>query len=168
MLKKHHPAFLFLLLAAMPLVFSAYAVIGKWMIEYEMEEKLETENLQKLVVREAEIVWLKNDKEMLMAGEPFDVKNICRDGDIITVWGLFDKMEKELRKKIEDYQCQDDQGTASGNNVLLLLFSSYFINYDEINIHPPVSFSNKPTNIFHTTNYQNPCFSVITPPPRKA
>lgn len=168
MLKKHHLAYLFLLLAAMPLVFSAYTVIGKWMIEYEMEEKLETENLQKLVVREAEIDWLKNGKEMLIAGEPFDVKNISRDGDMITVWGLFDRKEKELRKKIEDYERQDEQSTASGNNVLLLLFGSYFINYYEINFRPPVSFSNKPKNIFHTTIYKNPCFSVITPPPRQA
>ena len=166
MYKKQFPILFLLLLICMPLFFAAYSIIGKIAIEYEMEEKLETENLQVLTVDAASVVWLKQNKELLIDGQPFDIKKVTRNGNKITVWGLYDAQEKALKEKILAYQNQNGKSSSSHNAVLFALFVPYF---------PPTGLPCTYTPFFSQAeriwaNYlvasSNPYNSIVKPPPR--
>ena len=99
MFKKNTILIFFLCLVAMPLLFSVYTIIEQKIIEHRMEEKLEQENLQVITIDASSVIWLKKDKELLVNGEPFDVKIITSSGNNLILSGLYDLREKELKKQ---------------------------------------------------------------------
>ena len=124
MTKKNCSILFLLLLVCLPLLFSVYAVVAKMVIGFEMEERMETENLQAITLQEDAVIWLKKDREILVDGEPFDIKRIQRHAGIITVWGLYDVKEKALKKNIRDYLEKKESASTASSTVLLFLFSS--------------------------------------------
>ena len=61
-----------------------------------MADKLEKEHLQTFTIKTTSVIWLKKNKELLLNGEPFDVKTISLHGNYIIVSGLFDHDEKRV------------------------------------------------------------------------
>jgi hypothetical protein len=97
-----------------PLLFSVAFVIKQKLIQDQMREKLEQASLQKITVPLAGLTWAKQDKEAIINGRLFDVKEISISGNTITLKGLFDDAEDHLVAKIKDMvQHKKDAGTMS-------------------------------------------------------
>ena len=130
-----------------------------------MEEKLERENLQTITIDAASVIWLEENKEILIDGEPFDIKKITRNGNTITVTGLYDLLEKDLEQLLASNNSKDKTGLAT-NSILLLMFTSYC----QVNatLHLAIPFFTYKKQSWHNRRdsicslYQE----IITPPPR--
>ena len=164
--KKDITLIFLLLLAAMPQLFSVCSLIEKKIIEYSMVKRLEQENLQTVTIDAASVIWLKKDKEILINGEPFDIKTIIRNGNKIVVSGLFDIREKELKQKLQAYQQEEGKSASTNNSLLLLIFTTWY------QVNEPINFTL--SFLIHKRQawqkYQDKIGSlsheIITPPPR--
>jgi len=165
---KKKPAIIFLLLlVCMPLLYSVYAMVSKILIAHAMEEKLETENLEKVTVDAASVVWLEEGKELMIGDEPFDVKKVLWQGDKITVWGLYDLQEKALKKSVAKYLREKDR-TTSSHNVVLLLFFPFSCNTATVNIACPLFVTIKQTWHYHDDDILYRYSDIVKPPPRNS
>lgn len=86
-----------------------------------MLEKLETQQLTTIAVNGSEIQWVKKGKECLVNGELFDVKNMQFSNDQIILNGLFDEVEKRIKKSIEENTKNEQQSKKAQQ--LIQLFS---------------------------------------------
>lgn len=66
-----------------------------------MKERLQVENLQVIMIDPASVAWLKKNKEILINGEPFDIKKIITKGNKSIIPGLFDVKRKEFSKRMK-------------------------------------------------------------------
>jgi len=164
--KKNCSILFLLLLVCLPLLFSLYSVVGKIVIELEMEERMEKENLQEINLGEGSVIWLKKDKEILINGEPFDIKRIKRHADKITVWGLYDLKEKALKKHIRDYLDKKETSSKASSTILLFLFASCKYSEDTIDCSNLFVFN----TVYTWCSYQDKgCTQyrdIVKPPPR--
>jgi hypothetical protein len=152
----------------LPLLFSVYAVVGKMLIGFEMEERMEKENLQAITLQEDAVIWLKKDKEILVDGEPFDIKRIQRHAGVITVWGLYDAKEKALKKNIRDYLDTKESASTAGSTVLLFMFTA--CSYPDADVDYTLPFVLNTPCAWH--RYQGKDLTqyidILKPPPRMA
>lgn len=126
-------ALIFLLLVLMPLLFFICTQIKQYAIYAEMKEKLEVENLVTVTVNPEDVKWVKPQKEAMIQGEMFDVKEIRESNGKLFLTGLFDKKEKELNKIASDYQKQKQQeptGTSGASFFFLALYDNVQVDYD--------------------------------------
>ncbi len=131
-----------------------------------MEEKLEQEKLQIITLDAASVIWLKKDKEILINGEPFDVKSITRKGNSIIVSGLYDVEEKKLKNQLEAYHHSKDKAASANNSLLLFFFTTYCHTNEPINLNPPFFVYKKQAQqkkVDKTCKLYN---DIIIPPPR--
>ncbi len=163
--KKNAIISFLLFLVTMPLFFAVYTMIEKIIIEQQMEEKMEQENLQTLTLDAAAVIWLKSDKEILINGEPFDIKKFSRNGNKITVTGLFDTEEKQLKKKLQAYN-NNDHNAAATNHSLVLLFFIACQHPTEINFHTAFFITTKQSWKNYQDSICNLSRGITAPPPR--
>lgn len=163
--KKNTILIFLLCLVAAPLFFSVYTIIEKKIIEEQMEEKMEHENLQTVTLNAASIIWLKINKEMLINGEPFDVKTITTNGNRVTVSGLFDGKETKLRNQLQAFNNTSGRSASTNKSLLLMFFT---ICYHEAGITADhLLFSNKKqTCLIQQDEICNSYNEILIPPPR--
>ena len=166
MYKKNTILIFLLLLAGMPLLFPVYTLLEKKIIEHSMRERLELESLQVISIDAASVVWLKKDKEVLINGEPFDIKTITRKGDKFIISGLFDAREKVLKQQLQAYHHDEDASTSKSNALLLLIFTTCLP--EQVPIQCSILFSLYTSQTWQ--KYQDKICSlsltIIVPPPR--
>ncbi len=80
-------------------IYHAYSAWICYEMEYKMEKGL---NLDTLILNEAEYkVAVISKKELIYQDEFFDIKTIHKEGNTITLSGIWDKDESRLKKEIE-------------------------------------------------------------------
>jgi hypothetical protein len=164
--KKNISLSFLLCLVVMPLLFSVYTIIEQKIIEQQMKEKLEHENLQVITIDASSVIWLKKNKELLINGEPFDVKNITISGNKLILSGLFDLREKELKKQLEKYAQTAERSASTNNSLLLLFFTTYYQSTEPINLSCSFSLYTKPDWQKKQDNTCDLYHEIIVPPPR--
>lgn len=112
--KKIGPLLL-LLICATPLLFTIGWQARQKVIRIEMKEALENDLVHILELRTQEIHWIEKDKELLIDGRLFDVKEIREnENGGYTVKGLFDDEETKLlevvRRKLPDNESKQLTG----------------------------------------------------------
>ena len=156
----------FLCLVAIPLAFSVYSLIGKKVIEHRMEERMEVENLQVITIDAASVIWLKANKELLIDGEPFDVRTIKKDGSKLILSGLFDAPENELKNKLEVYHNSKDKPVSSNTSLLLFVFTNYCQINEPLNLSTPFFIHKKKAWQIYQDNACTIQHEINTPPPK--
>ncbi len=164
--KKSTIVIFLLFLIVTPLVFAIYSIVEKGIIENRMKARMEEENLQTIIINTAEIVWLKAEKELLINGEPFDVKKITRNASSITVQGLFDLQEKKLHSKLRALQDARSKSSATNNSLLLLIFTSFYKSADPANYQAVFFILAMQTWQQRRDSLCNLYKEISTPPPR--
>lgn len=164
--KKNAILVFLLFLMLMPLVFAVYSIIEKELIEDRMRERLEQENLQTVTINAASVIWLKANEELLINGEPFDLKTITRNGTSITVQGLYDLQEKELETQLQAYQYPESKSSPADNSLLLLILTSFYQANEPIGFHTPFFIYKKQTWQKHQNKICNLYHEIVIPPPR--
>ena len=66
--KKQLTALGLLLLVALPLVLSVCMYINQKMLQYHRTERFETEQLQTIVITAEKLLWVQDEKEVLING----------------------------------------------------------------------------------------------------
>ncbi|MEI8060033.1 MAG: hypothetical protein WCG67_07745 [Ferruginibacter sp.] len=110
-----------LFIVAVPLFFSVAFVIKQKLIQNQMKEKLEQATLQSISVPLTALNWFKKDKEAIINGKLFDVKEISISGNTVTLKGLFDNDEDQLVIKIKDI-VKDKKSNGTMSDQLRCIF----------------------------------------------
>jgi hypothetical protein len=165
LLKRNSIALVFTALTAMPLLLSVYFHISKYQIRGEMKEALEKAHLQQLSIVTSEIIWLKEGAEILVNGEPFDVKTFGQKDSITILTGLFDKKEKELNSRAIAYS---KQHTPNQQHILKAFFLCLFLHNGNNSPVYYIHFQQKKVyGIFRSNKINLPFPSITAPPPEK-
>lgn len=167
MKKKRTCFFAFLLMVSicLPSMVFIYYQARQAYVRFEMEEKLEKEKLQKIRIPAHKVVWYKKNKELIVEGNLFDVKEerLMRDGSI-EFTGLFDFEETEIAKRLNDLQ--KNRGADPDNIAVkyasILLFLEQSPNIRLAHYNPPQILFNS----FRETSQPSPDLPIPYPPPR--
>ncbi|MEP7107482.1 MAG: hypothetical protein ABI760_05855 [Ferruginibacter sp.] len=158
-------AFAMLLVAASPLLFFAGFLIRQTILLHEMEERLENGSLQTITVKQADIYWLKKNKEVIIDGKLFDVKSFTITDNKIMLTGIFDVDEDELEKEFAGMMHQKKDNSVPFNQLILkFIFTGVFNKNHALKIPSPAK--NIKTFYFdYSEVVVSQSLSVITPPP---
>jgi hypothetical protein len=96
-----------MLLLALPLLFNASLLIREQLHQHAMEEKMEEAALQTLRIPEWAVQWTRAGKELRINGRLFDVKRHAYADGLLTLTGLFDEEEEQIKKTISESQHAD-------------------------------------------------------------
>jgi hypothetical protein len=153
-------------LTSMPVFISAYFYIAQMQIEDQMEQALESENLQEISIPTNEIIWLKKDKEILVGNQLFDVKNYQQQGSFTLFKGLIDSKEKELKSKLLACTTDKESTGKKQKQLFRMIFSTlFFLNKTSFN-HWRFSQKQHQYAVFNDMNIADKYASLISPPPR--
>lgn len=97
-------------------------------IQYQMKIKLEKEALQKIVLSEKNVHWIKPGKEIWAANKMFDIKSYTYEDGIYTFSGLFDEKETDIVKQLQ--KNLPDQN-SSRNKILYQLIQLFQITFQD-------------------------------------
>ncbi len=120
-------ASLLLLLLATPLFFFIGYLVKREIVYHEMMEKLESASLHTITLDLAEVNWIKANKEVMIEGKLFDVKNSEIINNKIKLTGLFDYEETKLEKDFTDtFHTNQNRSTPFNPSKLKFIFNLYF------------------------------------------
>lgn len=112
------------LLIAMPLVFTLSILVKQKFIQFHHHEKLETEQLQTIIVTAENIHWVKKGKEVLVAGKLFDIKYFEKKNGRLILTGFFDKEEDDLYDQLNKI-AKDKNKPSPFTNIITFLLTTY-------------------------------------------
>ena len=120
--KQHHIlSLLFCSLLLLPLLSIIALQLWQRNVQHGALKRLEKESLQTLVIASDELVWEKENKEINVKGELFDVKTLAlKDGKFILT-GLFDKKETAVKNLLKK------QAGKYSNTIIQLLVLQCFV-----------------------------------------
>lgn len=162
-------AFALLFAVAAPLLFfTCFFAKQKW-IEHEMEEQLENASLKTITVDIGAIQWVKQNKEVVIAGKLFDIRSFTIAAGKITLTGLYDKDEDILNEQMKNFvQQKNGPNTPLSQVVFNLLFPPlYNNNADTFGQHPWRLITHYFTP-YREEKILSKYLSIISPPPKFA
>ena len=112
--------FILLVIISASAVFPALLQLKQIVNRQRMLHRMEKEALQTLELKRGELVWFKENKELLIDGKLFDVESIRFEQDFIIVSGLFDEEEDKLADKIKNQQTKQKNKDGWSLNILPL------------------------------------------------
>jgi hypothetical protein len=125
-LHKKFIGLMLLIVLAAPVLFYVSYFIQQKIVQAQMKEALEQKMLQTITLKSADVKWIKPNKEILIQGELFDIKNYKTIGDKIIFTGLYDKAETKLALDFaKNLKKKNNQNNAE--NILKIYFSATII-----------------------------------------
>lgn len=113
------------LLIAMPLVLTIGVLVKQKIIQFLRQERLETEQLQTIILAEENIHWIKNGKEILVAGKLFDIKYFEKRNSMAIFTGFFDEEEDGLYDQLIK-MAKDKNRPSPFTTVISFLLTPYY------------------------------------------
>lgn len=134
-------------------------------IQHKMKEKLEYASLQTITFKKSEFKWVKKNKEIIIAGQLFDVKSIAIKKDEIIVTGLFDDDENKLEQVFSSVMHQKKNETTPILKLILKFiltpaFTRNYAAYTAWLIETPISLFGHYDEALTSQSY-----TITTPPP---
>jgi hypothetical protein len=164
-LPKTIPGVAIMLLVLLPCLYCIYFQAKSYMIWRQMEEKLESEQLQTLIIPVKSFRWYEEGREIVFEGMMFDVKSITRQGDKYVVTGLFDHLETKLNLAMG--RIQREQGNSPDAQIISKLLSQTIIGpAGSVNLYAPATGKDDFHWSAHSEELYNTILSIHTPPPR--
>ena len=128
-----------------------------------MEVRMEKENLHAATIPISEVIWVKKEKEILLNGRMFDIKKYTIDGQMMTVYGIFDEKEKKLALQFSLFQ-EHGASKAVPGGICHLIFTCFFsAPATQFGITRNFEIIDYP--IFYVSNPRPPFLAVLSPPP---
>jgi len=147
------------------LIFTGFLVKQKY-IQHQMHEQLERTSLSTITVNTTDITWLNEGKEAEIKGRLFDVKSVKASGGVITLTGLYDEKENELKEEF-DGLIKEKKGDTSPLNemVLKILFSPAINKSNSFTATPANTTAVTITYAAYSETEQAQYIAITTPPP---
>ena len=152
----------FLLIGAMPLLFTLFFLIKQQSIRYAMKEKLEKEFLHTITVPRNEVMWVKYNKEINVGDKLFDVKSFSEKDGFYFFVGLFDTEETALNDLLAK-----DTDDKNENELLAQLF--HWLQSPGINLSFDQGITTGQNNTYPfpiLLHISSPFINIPTPPPQ--
>ncbi len=154
-----------LLLVTMPLFFFVGFLVKEKLVQHEMEEKLENNFLQTITVNISDIQRVKQNKEVIIFGKLFDIKSEIRNGNEITLTGLYDEEENKLREEFANIMHRKTgDSTPFDQFIIKFIFTSAIIRNPPIPLLLPFELIQTVYPFFNET-IVSLHLSLNTPPP---
>ena len=155
---------LLLIVAAPVLLFTGFFVKQK-SIQYKMNERLKKTALHTITANTADVKWIKKNKEVEVYGKMFDVKHFSINGNLLTLTGLYDEEEHELKKDLAGLMKEKKDGTTPINQLVLkFVFTEAIAKIDGFSLSF-MGIADKFIYNFYNETAQSQYLAVITPPP---
>jgi hypothetical protein len=154
-----------ILLILLPCLYCLYFQVKQQAIRMEMEERLESEQVQTVVVPVNEFRWYEEGREILVDGMMFDVKSMREENGNYIITGLFDENETKLHIALGKLQ---ESNTGGPDAVLISkLLLNQWTSPAETNLFELFSSEKLREGIAHPNSQLYKIFlSIQTPPPR--
>jgi hypothetical protein len=158
------PGIVIILVVLMPCIYCAYFQVELQVTKHRMREKLESEELQTVIVPVKEFRWYEENREIVVDGMMFDVKSVEQKGDNYVVTGLFDEFETELNVTLGKLQHRDENEDAS---LVYTILSQLLIDHaGDTGIFVQADTPNEDRLLLPDEKLYNTVLSLHTPPPR--
>lgn len=141
--------------------------IWKEVVRFEMVEKLEHSNLQKLCIKKNEVRWYKKNREILVANRLFDVESWESKNDSIVFKGLFDDKETLIKNRVA--QLLDQQNRQSTPNkvcITQLVFQVWYCISNTGELTAPFRVLRNVSKRWYIEKLTPVYSSILSPPPR--
>ena len=125
---KKTGALLLLLIAAGPVLLLTGLWVKQKIVQHQMEERLENSHLHTITTNIANIKWIEKGEEVVLNGERFDVKSYVIEGNQITLTGLYDTEEQQIKQEAAGVMNNKQNNSIPLNQLLLKLIFSPAIN----------------------------------------
>ena len=153
-----------LLASSIPFALVFFFHIKQQTVRYEMKERLEEQILQTITLSEADVHWVKKNKEILVNGKMFDVKSYHVENNLYKFTGLYDDEETELTEHLENnFNKNNENGSWLISNLFQWLQSVYSNDNDGMLLTLMQEQLNLP---FININLTSPYRTILTPPPQ--
>ena len=155
------PAF-FSALLAVPLLALLLLQVAQVLLKHSAGDRMHKEILQTIRIPADQVVWEKKEKEIVLEGKMFDIREYAiRDG-IFTATGFFDDEESRIHNFLVEHASKD-----GGHALLqLLLFGQCFVAMigwlPALLVVIPV----QKEIPFYNDHYTDPLLCSLVPPPR--
>jgi hypothetical protein len=164
-LLKHITTAFLVAILLLPLVTPSVLQLRQLYVQWEMLEALEEKELTTITIDINDVQWVYKGKECIVKGEMFDVKESKQNNRQVTLTGLFDKKEKEIKAAIAKQTKEQQNNTGSRKWIKLFQFTADAPacgpNLPSLN-HCNVDLFNKYKSSFYTS----PFTGVVLPPPK--
>lgn len=117
-LSRHSNAWLLLALLALPIVATVLLQGTGTLLSLTAEWRMEKQAAETIHIGKQQLHWVKEGKEILVAGQLFDVKRIVEKDDKLIISGVFDRQETEIKNILAHQSHQQDEQLTS---ILLFL-----------------------------------------------
>ena len=159
-------AVVFIIVAFTPLLLPVYFLVQQKVIQFNVHEALEEGTLQTITIHRSDITWTRQEKELLLNGKLFDVKNFTCSGDYLTVTGIFDGKEDELNLQLRRSVQERSPLNAPVENALVsFLFQTLTTPPENINTSTVLSNLNN-YGFLKSEKLYSVYTSITSPPPK--
>ena len=169
MCKSHNklPAFILLLLSALPLVVIIAFAVRQQCVRLVMESSLEEEQLTSVTISTKDFQWFTEGKEIKVNGHFFDVESFDEiQPGVLQVYGLYDWQEEQLYDELTNFIEEEENRTNKKRLTLAKWFTTLY-DYKHTSINFLVSNSLKSKYfLFNTFLIKNGSLKIELPPPR--
>lgn len=153
-----------MLLVLLPCIYCLYFQVNEYRIWQQMEEELESGQLQTIIVPVQNFHWHEENREIIVDGMMFDVKTISLEDDHYVVTGLFDEEETSLHIAMGKLQSQPSSGADT--ELISELISQTLIQPVFTGMHLVKDSKLSFKAIIPTEKLYTTILSIHTPPPR--
>ncbi|MES2646895.1 MAG: hypothetical protein V4717_08485 [Bacteroidota bacterium] len=147
----------------MPLFTVMLLQVQKHELFRHVEHRFSKKQIVQLNIPLDQLCWIKKNKELIIEGQMFDVKQITIKAGIATVTGFFDKEEDKLNKHLSNslkHQKQSEEGKTTWQ--MIHLFAGGPVNFQAcFNLIPGM----EKYFCFESANIYSLPKSVTIPPP---
>lgn len=166
---KRHTILSLLLLAVLlaPAVFCAVLLMEEEQNRELMKDRLEESTLTTVTVPVKDVKWVKDGREVILYGEFFDVKKHTVSGEYITLTGLYDADEKEIKKELALLLQEENEESSPLGQLALKFFFNTAVDRNNINaFQVTINCSFLKSHYgFYTESAKPRHIAVSTPPP---
>jgi hypothetical protein len=163
--KKHIYAFPLLLLVLLPMVFCVYFLQQQHSIKEQMEEELEKSSLTTITILKSDVQWVEFGKELIIAGEMFDVKSVTKKNDSLVISGLFDTAEKALKHELASVLGKQKKSDTPLQQIIAQLLSPTILTQNNVEMESSFFLSTQKKYFTTTQNILSINLDITTPPP---
>jgi hypothetical protein len=155
-------ASVFLLLGLWPILLAFYFTVKEALIHYEMRQKLESHELQTVIVPEQEVIWME-DHEIWVNNSMFDIRTKKLENGVYTFTGMYDEDETAMVMK----QRKTSRSLSTEERMVQQLLQCFRLLYTEPENEQaiPVEFSGEAVSFIRIGHSQF-IPPILTPPPR--
>jgi hypothetical protein len=153
--------------AILPLAVFIFFIAQQKYMRWQMEEKLEKEQLTSVTISANDFKWYEEGKEIIINNHLFDVKGITRlAGDLLLITGLYDYQEQKLHTDLDNWMNNKGRSSKQDQTAFFKWLSQlYDDNVSSTSLSPGTS-DKLDNQLSYTSSFQRISLNVLTPPPK--